>query len=237
MTRKSKIARLPREIREQLNRRLDDGEPQNNLVEWLNSLPEAQTVLRTEFDDRPINEQNLSEWKQGGFRDWLFQQEAIELVREMDGEADELNEASKVRLTDLLAHQLAARYVIAARSLRRNSLDEQGTAADPAALEREHKRLRELCGDIVALRKGDHVAKGLDLERERLGLLESELEVKRQDKIEAGLDSLVEATKNNPKAVAAYWVFRKECTGEEKESAAPSESNQIKPNQTSGAGS
>ena len=40
MSRNGKVARLPRAIREQLNRHLDDGEPQNKLVEWLNSLPQ-----------------------------------------------------------------------------------------------------------------------------------------------------------------------------------------------------
>ena len=32
------------------------------------------------------------------------------------------------------------------------------------------KLLRELCGDLVALRKGDHSAERLELERERLHL-------------------------------------------------------------------
>jgi len=35
--RNGKIARIPLEIREQLNCRLADGEPGNRLVEWLNS--------------------------------------------------------------------------------------------------------------------------------------------------------------------------------------------------------
>ena len=99
MTRKGKIARLPREVREQLNRRLQDGEPGTKLVDWLNSLPEVQAVLSSEFDGRPIREQNLSEWKQGGYRDWQLQQEAIELVRGMDADSDELSQASKARLT------------------------------------------------------------------------------------------------------------------------------------------
>jgi hypothetical protein len=39
---------LPRDIREQLNRRLDDGEPGVQLATWLNSLPEVQAVLPDE---------------------------------------------------------------------------------------------------------------------------------------------------------------------------------------------
>jgi hypothetical protein len=71
MTRTGKIARLPREIREQLNRRLQDGEPGKKLVEWLNSLPEVKAALNTQFGGRRVSEQNLSEWKAGGYRDWL----------------------------------------------------------------------------------------------------------------------------------------------------------------------
>jgi len=66
-TRTGKIARLPRKIREQLNRRLENGEPGNRLVEWLNSLPEVQKVLAADFDGEPVSEPNLSRWRQGGY--------------------------------------------------------------------------------------------------------------------------------------------------------------------------
>ena len=45
MTRNGKIARLPRALRDELNRRLDDGEPGNRLVEWLNAQPEVAAGL------------------------------------------------------------------------------------------------------------------------------------------------------------------------------------------------
>ena len=66
MTRNGKIARLPREIRDRLNERIRDGEPGTKLVPWLNSILEVQEVLEAYFSERPITEQNLSEWKQGG---------------------------------------------------------------------------------------------------------------------------------------------------------------------------
>ncbi len=49
--RTGKIARLPREIRDQLNQRLLDGQPGRRLVTWLNSLPEVKQVLATDFDE------------------------------------------------------------------------------------------------------------------------------------------------------------------------------------------
>ncbi|MBM3862232.1 MAG: hypothetical protein FJ395_21620 [Verrucomicrobia bacterium] len=177
MTRTGKIARLPRAIRDQLNRRLDDGERQTQLVEWLNSLPEVQEALAAEFGGRPVTEQNLSEWKGGGFREWQLQQEAIELVRHMDDDAEELNQASNIRLTDLLAQRLAARYVIAAKTL--------SAANENADGELDLKLLREFCSDIVALRKGDHSAERLELERERLELEREQLRELREEEYQA----------------------------------------------------
>jgi hypothetical protein len=46
---------------------LSDGEPGRDLVAWLNGLPEVQRVVIAEFGGRPVREQNLSEWKQGGY--------------------------------------------------------------------------------------------------------------------------------------------------------------------------
>jgi hypothetical protein len=81
ITRIGKIARLPHSIREQLNLRLHDHQPHKTILPWLNSLPEAQAILAAEFDSRPITKQNLSEWKQGGFRDWLLQYHASQFLQ------------------------------------------------------------------------------------------------------------------------------------------------------------
>ncbi|HEX5218423.1 MAG TPA: hypothetical protein VFZ59_02560 [Verrucomicrobiae bacterium] len=71
MTRNGKITRLPPEIRAQLNRRLHDGESGVRLVEWLNGVEQVRQVLTEDFGGREISEQNLSEWKQGGYQDSL----------------------------------------------------------------------------------------------------------------------------------------------------------------------
>ena len=94
MTRNGKIARLTRPIRDELNRRLQDGEPGVRLVAWLNGLPETQKILQVDFGGRPISEQNLSEWKAGGYRDWLARQEALSQARELTADARELTEAT-----------------------------------------------------------------------------------------------------------------------------------------------
>lgn len=170
MTRTGKIARLPHGIREQLNRRLHDGEEGKKLAAWLNTLPEALTVLAAEFDSQLITPQNLSEWKKGGYRDWQVQQDALAMVQTITADTDALKSASPDPLTDKLALWLVARYAVAAKSLK-------GTA--------DWQRLRELCFDLVLLRKGDHSAERLRLERERLEVEREQLRELREEDYQA----------------------------------------------------
>ena len=95
--RTGKIARLPQSIREDLNRRLEDGQEGGELLEWLHSLPAAKAVLHAKFGGRPISKQNLSEWRQGGFRAWQRAQERHALVREWTENDGELTAASAGR--------------------------------------------------------------------------------------------------------------------------------------------
>ena len=75
MTRNGKIARLPHTIREELNSRLHDGQQGKALVKWLNEIQEVKEILELDFGGRPVSESNLSEWKSGGFVDWLRNEE------------------------------------------------------------------------------------------------------------------------------------------------------------------
>jgi hypothetical protein len=157
-TRNGKIARLPRDVRDELNRRLEDGEQGKQLVEWLNARPEVQALLQAGFDGRAISEQNLSEWKQGGYRDWLKQQERRELVRQVTGDAEELDaDAGGVEVSSRVSVVLAAELAQAAQEL----LDE--TTDHPERWE----RLQEVLAELASLRREDHKAGRLQLERER----------------------------------------------------------------------
>ena len=89
-TRVGKIGRLPKHIRDDLGRRIEDGELGKELVKWLNRLPEVKRVLKEYFGGRPITEQNLSEWKQGGHQDWLRHQESRRFVQHLHEKAKEL---------------------------------------------------------------------------------------------------------------------------------------------------
>jgi phage terminase Nu1 subunit (DNA packaging protein) len=172
LTRNGKIARLPLAVRQELNRRLDEGEQGKKLVAWLNALSEVQTIVAAEFGGKPIREQNLSEWKQGGYRDWLAKQEALEIAERLREDATEWARENRAPLSDMLTHWLAARYAVATRRLAETSGPEGW------------RLLREMCGDIVELRKGDHSAERLRLDRERLALAKEKAEQWTDEKLE-----------------------------------------------------
>lgn len=182
LSRNGKIAKLPKAIREELNRRLEDGETAATLVKWLSGLPEVRAVQK-ESGSRPIREQNISEWRKGGFRDWQAKQEALELAAQLGEDAAELNVEGRPPLTDTLALWLTARYAVATR---------QVAAADGAE---GWRLLRELCADIVELRRGDHSAAKLKLERDRLK--------EAREKTEEEVIEYFKQWANNPKVRAA----------------------------------
>lgn len=117
MARNGKIARLPRKFRDELNRRLDNAEPGEQLVAWLNSNKEVRAVLARHFDAHPITEQNLSEWKQGGFQDWLRDESIRVWVRSLADQTEALrDDIGFTPVSDCLSATLA---VIIGQSLQR----------------------------------------------------------------------------------------------------------------------
>lgn len=159
MTRTGKIARLPFEIREELNRRLNDNEPGGQLLSWLNQVPVVQTVLARDFGGSAITKQNLYEWRIGGFVAWQARRETLAQARELMSEAAELTVATEGKLTDHLATVAAARYASAMVGWNGEVTEE---------LRRKLRALRGLCQDIVELRRGDHSGARLKMEQERL---------------------------------------------------------------------
>jgi hypothetical protein len=67
--RNGKIARLPKETRDMLNRMLDDGIPYHVIIDELGEAGDG------------LNTQNLTNWKQGGYQEWVKNQELIEQTR------------------------------------------------------------------------------------------------------------------------------------------------------------
>ena len=146
--RNGKIARLPRDIRDQLNERLEQSEQSPQLLEWLNALPETQKILQDHFAGVPISPQNLSQWRQGGFQEWLARRDLAEDAREVRHLSDELDsEDSQSVLADDAAVVLSARF----GSLLANW---NGEVDEP--FEARARVLNGLCRSVVQLQRGMH---------------------------------------------------------------------------------
>lgn len=179
---------MPRDIRNQLNRRMADGETGVRLVEWLNGLPAVRAVLEQEFGGREINEQNLCEWKQRGYQEWLARQEMLVCARELTEDAAEVTATTEGSLADHLSVILSGRYAM---------LMKEWNGEVSAEFRREARVLRGLSQDIVELRRGDHNAERLRLDLERFA------EASKADAIRA-LEVILDETKDWPEVRQAF---------------------------------
>jgi len=175
-TRIGKIARLPNDVREKLNRRLLDGEEGQKLLDWLNGLSQTRRVLSAQFGGRPISKQNLSEWNQGGYRDWLRAEEdrlrvdrLIEHAARLAGLDDEgpLSE----RLATVLLVELAG------------TLDESRDDSLPPA--ERWQLLRQMLREVAQMRREDHRAAQLRIEKERWELERDKLDDEQAERVGA----------------------------------------------------
>jgi len=150
MSRHGKIARLPRNLREEVNLKLDNNVQGDEILAWLNALPETKKALEGYFDGVEVTKQNLSDWRQGGFREWSLRREIFEEARALresvGGLAEELDPA-------LIAGDLAA--VLAAHYAKMlagwdGKFNEE--------LEQDARLLRLLIRDVALLQRTSHQA-------------------------------------------------------------------------------
>lgn len=170
-TRTGKIARLPRLIREELNVRLANGEPAQTILAWLNALPEVRAILTAQFDGRDITDQNLSEWRQGGYEDWVAHQTTREWVDHLVDYSSAIQEMTDhTSVSDLLSGPVAITLGRAIQTLSRES-----------PLNPECRRLIiAFTHELSLLRQGDHRAQLLRQQREHFTARQAELTSKPQ---------------------------------------------------------
>jgi hypothetical protein len=139
--RTGKIARLPDPIRQELNHRLDNGALGRDLVAWLNALPEVQRVLAERFSGHPITDDNISQWRHGGFQDWLRQDERRVRLHELNSQYYQLDPALRARrLNAAMEERLALELT--------EELERLSTMKDP---DERSKHLRRLCQQMCRL--------------------------------------------------------------------------------------
>lgn len=157
MTPKGKIARLPHALREQVNTRLLDGQTAGTILAWLNPLPEAIRTWDTYFEGNPATEQNLSEWRKGGYARWLADREAVENTKALATFAAHQAAAGK-NLSEGLQAILAGHLMEGFEVLMSIGSDAD-QPDDPV------KRIATLGGVITSLRNADTAAAKLDLDK------------------------------------------------------------------------
>jgi hypothetical protein len=166
--RTGKIARLPRSLRLQLNERLERSQPGPKLLAWLNALKEVKQIVQNDFAGIPISKQNLSEWRKGGFEEWLARRDLCEDARDLRELSQDMDdEGSDSVLADDAAMVLAARF---------GSLIANWNGEVDEKFEAKSRVLNRLCRSIVQLQRGMH--------RSRREALEFTAKLEEQEKAE-----------------------------------------------------
>jgi hypothetical protein len=140
-TRTGKIASLPARIREQVCQRLHDGASGPQILAWLHTLPEVLAVLDEKWSEQPISPQNLSEWRGGGYQDWLRKRENIANIKLLSDYSLEIAKSAGTSISDAAA-AIAGGQILEA-------LEKIGDAPDG------EERLVGLSLAIAKLRDGD----------------------------------------------------------------------------------
>jgi hypothetical protein len=154
-----KIGRLSKGRREELGERMEDGQTGKELAEWLNSLPDVQALLKEKFGGLPVNEQNVTNWRQSGHLEWLRLREGRARVLRVVSDAEEFQAAGQgQRLGDCLAAILAV------------ELDGLGRALlgdEEADLEKRWERFCEVHRQVSRLRRDDDRVKRTALREQK----------------------------------------------------------------------
>lgn len=185
-THNGKIGGLPAQKREELCRRMYDGERAPTLLPWLNGLPEAQKVCRDQYEGEPINAQNLSNWRGGGYEKWLNEQKAIRRTRERAEHSRKLAEAGGGNLSQGVIAQLTGELMDMLEEFTLLREAGGGLAADGEGGEGfDPKMLDSIAKALVAIRSKELQSQELALKERQaaqkdieLGLKQDEFELK-----------------------------------------------------------
>jgi Protein of unknown function (DUF3486) len=200
---RSKIGRLPLALREALNHRLLEGQTGPKILTWLNSLPEAATVIAemptagghtvTAFDDK-----NLSNWRLGAYTRWLDHRDRIAQTKDLASYSVKIAKASGGNITEGASAMLAGQLLEIIETLRdlRNPTDAPDDPSDKSEnLLALAKAIDSVTRSISSIRAGDHSAQKLELDRRKLNQADESLRLERR-RLDALLDKAAERLLN-----------------------------------------
>jgi hypothetical protein len=178
--RNGKIASFPYHIRKEVNERLRDGESGPIIIDWLHSEADVIAVIESRWKGQLVTDQNLSEWRNGGYQDWLNQQHGIERLAQLSERARETVGSAPV-----------GGFTDAARVMLSGTLLELITKAVDAIADDENDEseieIFAFIETLSALSKADSDSRAVatgekraELNEKQIALRESELEFTRE---------------------------------------------------------
>ena len=156
---RSKIGRLPFAIRNELNERIRDSAQGPELLEWLNGLKEMRKILR-EMKSAPVNAQNLTDWRDSGYKHWLEDQ----------NDADRIRRLAEVSQT--LATAAGGNVAGVGCSIATAKIMDALEAADD-------DKIADLAKALVQLRSSENAAQKVALAEEKNAIQKEQLELSR----------------------------------------------------------
>ena len=152
---RSKIGRLPYAIRNEVCERIRDGHVGEEIVGWINKHPIYKALKLP-----AVSAQNLSAWRDSGFKDWMNDQERTEHLRNLAEFADAIAQKTGGDPSAVGSRILAGRLL--------NALE----TADDTPVDDLVTMFNALRAQETASRKVDLSASKVELDRQTLHLAE-----------------------------------------------------------------
>jgi hypothetical protein len=199
-----KIARLPKDLRDQLNRRLENGDPASEILPWLNELPVVKTILTRHFDGVPVSDKNLTTWRQGGHQRWLQKREPLAWLKELKEDATDISRTGQSSLAGAAATVVSARILQILQTISGKNLSADDLAKAAFA--------------ITTLLKAEQNNTRLQHEKTRICQKDHEILLKRdkhqRDVVATGLRLLGDARAKQIESSSAPYAEKVELLGQ-----------------------
>ena len=110
-------------------------------------MEEVQAILKADFQGKPINEQNMTAWKQGGYQDWAQKEDVAELAKELRDRPEGILKAlDGVEASDCVATLLSVQLAEISRAFFDKNL----------SIEERWNRFRKVHEQVSRMRRDDH---------------------------------------------------------------------------------
>ena len=171
-TRRGKIAALPLAVREELNRRLDDGQSRKQILPWLNALPEVIKRVAEDFEGIRISDANLTAWRQTGYETWVKRRDRVAQTRDLAAAAAQFTRAAGASISQG-AQAIASGQILELLEMVQEATDREGKRLPT-------EELVAIVGALANLRTSEQNDVRLKQNDKRLAQKDEEIDLERQ---------------------------------------------------------